>query len=779
MKSSRRKKLSTLQQKIPSRTPVNLRNAREKKHPEDSLERPNNVRLKKREFFMLVFFTLALFFVLYRVGFIQFIKGEEYQKMAYANQTQKRQINPKRGTIFDTNGKGLAISASVDTVSVNPRGLRDEVENDSKKLQEIADGLASLLDMNAADIMTIFGKNSRFEYVKRKIDRTIGANVRSYVADLGISYVYIDEDSKRYYPNGSLASHVLGFVGVDDQGLSGVELSLDSTLKGIPGKIMNEVDVLGRQINYNPERYVDAIDGYDVYLTIDETIQHFTEQALEQAMLDDNLKRGAEAIVMDPNTGYVLAMVSFPNFDPNQPDAKPDFVDDPEWKGFKNVDDTNILWESVFRNKTLMDTYEPGSTFKAITASAALEEGVVTPSTMVVCKPLSLSGWTINCWRVGGHGSEDFLHAVYNSCNPVFAQTALNVGITKFYQYVRMFGFQQRTGIELSGEPSNEEYMNLWHKNPTKLDLAVTGFGQRFQISPIQLATAYCAIANGGNLLKPMLVKQVSDSDGNIIKKYEPQIVRKVISNQTATTLRTILEGVVSEGTGKNAYISGYRIAGKTGTSQTLTTNTDGRYVVSFAAMAPADKPQIVVLVILDHPQIAKNLISGGILAAPVAGKLCEDILEYLQVERQYSEKDMAQMTQEVFVPMVTGMTVKEAGDKLKAYSLKYMIEGSSQSADAIVYDQTPKADFSVPQNCTVILYTDQNTAEATVKMPDLANKTVDEATAAMKTVGLNMRISGEGNALKQQYPPGTVLNKGEVVDVGFMVIILDEIFSE
>ena len=774
MESSRRKKLSTLQQKIPSRAPVDLRRMKEKKHPEDSLERPSNVRLKKREFLLLIFFTLALFFMLYRVGYIQFVKGEEYQKMAYANQTQKRQINPKRGTIYDRDGKGLAISASVDTVSVNPKGLRDEVKNDEKKMQEIADGLATLLDLNSADIMTIFKKNSRFENVKRKIDREIGTTVRSYAAEKGITNIFIDEDSKRYYPNGSLASHVLGFVGVDDQGLSGIEMSLDSTLKGIPGKIMNEVDVLGRQISFSKERHVDAIDGYDIYLTIDETIQHFTEKALEQAVLDDNLKEGAAAIVMDPNTGEVLAMASFPNFNPNQPDAEPDFINDPEWKGFKDVEDTNILWETVFRNKVVMDTYEPGSTFKAITSSAALEEGVVTPGKQVVCKPFSLSGWTINCWRAGGHGGEDFTHAVYNSCNPVFAQLAVSVGINKFYQYVRMFGFQQRTGIELTGEPSDEVYRKLWHENPKEINLATTGFGQRFQISPIQLATAYCAIANGGNLMKPMLVKQISDNDGNIIKKYEPQVVRKVISEETSSTLRNILEGVVSEGTGKNAYISGYKIAGKTGTSETLTTDTDGRYVVSFAAMAPADKPQIVVLVVLDHPQIARNLISGGILAAPVAGKLCEDILEYLQVERQYSERDKAQMTQEVFVPMVTGLTVKEAGDKLKAYGLKYVIEGSNQGADAIVYDQTPKADFSVPTSCTVILYTDQNPEEATVKMPDLMNKTVDEATTALKNVGLNIRISGEGNALKQQYPVGTVLNKGQVVDVDFMVMIND-----
>lgn len=774
MKSSIGKNKKSAHLKTASKAPVDLKSVRKKKQAGEIPNQPNTRKLKKREFFMLLVFTLSLFFMLYRVGFIQFVKGEEYQKRAYLNQTQKRQINPKRGTIYDRNGKGLAISASVDTVSVNPNALRDELGDDPEKLQKLAEGLAELLDMEAEDVMTVFNRNSRFEYIKRKIDRDLGSQVRSYVfQEMGIKNIYVDEDSKRYYPNGSLAAHVLGFTGVDDQGLAGIELKLDDVLKGMPGKIMNEVDVHGRPISFSKERYVEAVDGYDVFLTIDETIQYFAEKAIEDAALNYNLKRGAAAIVMNPNTGEILAMASYPDFDPNDPDARPDFVDEGDWKGFSSTEDTKLLWQTVFRNKAVNDTYEPGSTFKAITAAAALEEGVVTPGTSVVCKPYSLAGYTINCWRAGGHGAEDFTHAVYNSCNPVFVQEALSLGIDKFYSYVRMFGFQKRTGLELSGEPTDEEYRKLWHSNPTEIDLAVAGFGQRFQISPIQLATAYCAIANGGNLMKPMIVKQISDSNGNIIQKFEPQVVRKVISEETSKTVRTILEGVVSEGTGKNAYISGYRIAGKTGTSETLQTESEGRYVVSFAAIAPADKPEIVVLVVLDHPQVEMYRRSGGTLAAPVAGKLCEEILEYLQVEREYSEEDMKNMTEEVYVPSVVGMTVKEAAEKLKSYNLKYSVEGN-HAEDAVVKAQTPKADFSVPQNSTVILYTEGNPEDNKVPMPDLSNKTVDEATAAMKSVGLNIRVKGEGTVMNQQYEPGTLLPKGEVVDVEFIHLIDD-----
>ena len=752
-------------------TAKNLRKVPNKKNTHD---RPSSIRLKKREFFMLLLFTASLLFLIYRLGHIQFVKGEEYQRMAYNNQTQKRQINPKRGTIYDRNGKGLAISASVDTIGVNPKELRDAVKGDETKLRTIANDLAAILGMDSEDIMKKFQANTRFEFIKKKVDREIGSKVRAYVTNAGLWSIYVDEDSKRYYPKGNLASHVLGFTGTDDQGLSGIELVLESTLKGVPGKIMNEVDVLGRQVSFSKERYIDAIDGYDVYLTIDETIQYLAEKAMDQAILDYNLKRGATCIVMDPNTAEVLALVSKPDFDPNDPDARPFGILDDDWKGFNDPEDSKYLWQTVFRNKAVMDTYEPGSVFKAITAAAAIEENVVNLNTPEVCKPISLAGHTINCWKKGGHGPEDFLHAVYNSCNPVFVKTALDLGINKFYDYFRLFGFTERTGIELQGEPTNEEYKNLQHKDPKEIDLAVSSFGQRFQISPIQMITAYCAIANGGNLMKPTIIKQITDSEGNIIKKFEPQVVRKVISEETAAIVRQALEGVVAEGTGKNAYVAGYRIAGKTGTSQTLQTDTEGRYIVSFMAVAPANKPKVCVLVVLDHPQNEMNLRSGGILAAPVAGKLTEEILKYLQVERDYTEKDKQEMTQEVYVPNVIGLTAAQAEDKLKAFGLKFIYEGELSGPDAIIYNQMPKADFSVPQNSTIILYTEENRAETVVTMPDLSNKTVSEAIDALERIGLNIRIRGSGTVQKQEYPPGTQLTKGQVVEVSFVEMIGD-----
>lgn len=737
-------------------------------------EKQAGIKQKRREFVMLLLFSAMFLFLIYRVGYIQFVKGEEYQKLAYLNQTQKRPINPKRGTIYDRNGKGLAISASVDTVSVNPKELRDEVKGDESKLLDIANNLASILGMDSEDVMKRFKANSRFEFIKKRIDREVGTEAKAYVAEKGIRSIYIDEDSKRYYPKGKLASHLLGFVGDDHQGLNGIEFVLESTLKGVDGKIMNEVDGLGRQISFSKEKYIDAIDGYDVYLTIDETVQYLAEKAMDQAMLDYNLKRGATCVVMDPHTGEILAMVSKPDFNPNDPDALPVGIIDEDWKGFNDSEDSQILWQTVFRNRAVMDTYEPGSVFKAITAAAAIEENVVETSTPKFCRPVSIAGHTINCWRKGGHGAEDFLHAVYNSCNPVFVDVAMDLGIEKFYNYFKLFGFKEKTGIELQGEPANEEFAKLQHNDPKEIDLAVTSFGQRFQISPLQMITAYGAIANGGTLLKPTIIKQISDSDGNIVKKFEPTVVRKVISEETASKVCQILEGVVAEGTGKNAYIPGYRIAGKTGTSQTLETDTEGRYVVSFCAIAPANNPKVCVLVVLDHPQNEMHLRSGGILAAPVAGKLTEEILEYMQVEREYTEKDKIEMTQEVYVPNVTGMTITEAETKLKAFGLKFEIQGSQTDPDAVVYNQTPKSDFSIPQNSTVILYTDQDQSEITVTMPDLQNNSVAEVIDVMNRLGLNLRIRGSGVVQKQEYPPGTQLKRGQIVEVSFVEMIGD-----
>lgn len=730
----------------------------------------NNRKVRRRATGLLVFYLLAASALVGRLAWLQLVKGEEYSRMAYVSQTRQQQLKPKRGSIYDRNGKGLAISAQVDTVSVNPELLRDQTAERPGLVASMADKLSEILGTDRAAIYENLTSSESFVYIAKKIDKEKGTAVREYLKSVKIGSVFVDADSRRFYPKGSLASHVIGFTGTDDQGLIGIELEMDGVLKGESGRILSEVDANGNPVSFDSSMRLDAQDGYDVTLTIDETIQDMTEAALSGMIAQWNVKNGASAIAMDPVTGEVLAMASLPDFDPNKPDAKPfGWKEDGAWSGFLNDGNTQYLWKNIFRNKAVMDTYEPGSTFKAITAAAALETGIVTPETQVVDAPFKTGDWTVDCWRRGGHGAETFRQAVYNSCNPVFAKVSQEIGIERFYNFVRLFGFMERTGIEIAGEPTNDEYRSLWHADPTKTDMAVAAFGQRFQISPIQLVTAYGAIANGGSLMKPTVVKQITDSDGKLILKNEPQVVRKVISPQTSQTLRNILEGVVSEGTGKSAYISGYRMAGKTGTSETLQTKTEGRYIVSFMSFAPADNPKVCLLIEVDWPQAEVSTdVGGGKIVAPVAGKLMEQILSYLKEGRDYSELDRKMMAKEVYIPDVIDESVKAATARLSTYGLKAMSGTKGQKPEDVVTRIYPAVGGSVPQGSVMVLYTGADPVPATVVVPNLTGKSLEDSRAALLTAGLNIRISGVGTATAQEPAAQATVEKGEVIGVQF-----------
>jgi len=710
--------------------------------------------IKKRLLILLSIFFIVIVALLGRIAYLQIVKGDWLQKQAFEQQNRGRIISPRRGTIYDRNGKELAISASVETITASP----SDIKKSGKDPEMIAEKLAEILEMDKETVLKRIKKNSYYEIIKRKVDKEVGDKVRQWIEDEGIKGINIDEDTKRYYPGRNLASHVIGFTGTDNQGLYGIEKVLEKELKGVPGRILSEVDAGGRELPFKVEKRIDAQDGLSVILTIDETIQYFAQRAIEKAIEDYKVVGGAVAVVMDPRNGDVLAMVSKPDFDLNDPFAAPPGVDPSTWKG-TTQEDVNTLSKTVWRNKAVMDTYEPGSTFKAITSAAGLEEGVIRPDSRVNDSPVQIGKWTLNCWRTGRlHGEESFAEGVYNSCNPVFVRVAQDLGIKRFYSYVRAFGFFDKTGIDLPGEAKG-----VVHENPAEIDMAVASFGQRFTITPIQLITAYTAIANGGKLMKPRLIKELIDSEGNIVKKFEPEVVRTVISKQTSDTLREILEGVVSVGTGKNAYVKGYRVAGKTGTSETTE---KGVYVASFSAFAPADNPVICVLVALFDPRGESHM--GGAIAAPVAGKLVEDILNYLGVERRYSEKDMEMMIQEVYVPDVRGVTVQEAAKKLREFGLEYKVEGDNANKEAIVVEQTPKPQASIQQKSVIILYTYKPEEVVKVKVPDVLNTTISEATEALNNVGLNIKVIGAGTAIRQTFAPGTEVPKGEVVEVEF-----------
>lgn len=710
---------------------------------------------KKRMLFILFCYFIVVLALLGRVAYIQIVQGDELQKKAFQQQQMGRTINPGRGTIYDRNGRELAISASVETISANP----NDIKNSGKSPDLIAEGLSEILDIDKESVLKKLVKKTQYEYIKRRVEKEVGDQIREWIQKEDIKGIYIDEDTKRYYPGRNLASQIIGFTDIDNRGIEGMESVMEKYLKGVPGKILSEMDAGGRVLPFRVEKRIDAQEGLNVILTIDETIQYISQNILEKAISDYKATNGGIIIVMDPRNGDILSMVSKPDYDLNDPYAAPPGIDPLTWKGAASNSDVDILRKTAWRNKAILDTYEPGSTFKTFTSAAGIEEGVVTPDTMVNDFPIKLSGWTISCWRHTPHGEETFREGVYNSCNPVFVKVAQSLGIEKFYGYVKAFGFFSKTGIQVS-----KEEIGVIHSKPTEIDMAVASFGQRLTVTPIQLITAYTAIANGGKLMKPRLVKELTDSEGNIVKKFEPESIRTVISKKTSQTMLDILEGVVSEGTGRNAYVKGYRVAGKTGTSQTTESNV---YVASFAAVAPADNPVICALVILFDPKGESYM--GGAIAAPTAGKLIEEVLSYIGVERRYTERDKEEMLRDVYVPEVRNITVAQAAKKLAEYGLEYRVEGEENNKDALVLEQTPKPDASLTEKSVVILYTYKPAEETKVAVPDVLNKTIEEAYKTLKDVGLNIKINGMGTAIKQLIDPGEIVTKGEVIEVDFI----------
>ena len=694
-----------------------------------------------------------------KIFYLQFIIGNELQKKAFENQYSDRYINPRRGTIYDRNGEELATSANVRKIAVNPQQIK---ELSKAKKESFFEELAGILEMDYNEIIKIANRNTRYELIKNRIDEEAAQKVRELVRNNNVKGMYIDEDMMRFYPNGNLAAHVIGFTGTDNQGLSGIEASMDKYLKGTKGRIINGADALGRELPLSEERYIDAQHGYSITLTIDKTIQHITQNIIDKAIDDNNVLRGASAIVMEPSTGEILAMVSKPDFNLNDPFAPPIGVDRGEWKG-TTQEDVDVLWETVWRNKAISDTYEPGSTFKAITSAAGLEEGFITPESRVTDATIFVGGWQIDCWKPNAHKDESFAEGLQNSCNPVFVRLAQNMGIDIFYNYVDGFGFYDKTGINLPGEAES-----IFHKSPTEVDMAVASFGQRFQITPIQLITSYCAIANGGKLIKPGLIKELRDSNGNIVVKNEAETKRQVISKKTSDTLKKLLEDVVAKGTGRNAYVAGCRVAGKTGTSETIEAD---RRILSFIAFAPAENPVVCALVILDDPDVYPK--TGGMVAAPVAGELIDEILNYLEVERIYTEKDKEMLIEEVFVPDLRDKTVGESKAILRELGLKPVIEGNPDE-EVLIYDQTPKPDINIQRNSIVILYTYETQNEIMVAVPDVLNKTVNEARQALNSAGLNINVNGVGVSVEASFKQGDLVPKGEIVNVEFKHIILD-----
>ncbi len=651
----------------------------------------------KRKMRNTLFITFLIILCLIgRIGFIQFVQGGELTTLAYEQQTLDRKVNPKRGTIYDATGKKeLAVSSTVETVTVNPGNIPKEDK------EKVAQKLSELFELDYEKTLKKVTKRSSIETIAKKVEKEKTDNLRQWMEQNNMTTgINIDEDTKRYYPYSNFASQIIGFCGSDNQGLDGIEAKYDKELKGKQGSIQRHTDAKGGEIGTEGENYVPAIDGNDLVLTIDYTIQSIAEKYLEEACIDNVCTDGGNIVIMNPQNGDVLAMATYPTYNLNQPYEPYTEELKQNWEQMEQAEKTKNL-QAVWRNKAIADTYEPGSVFKLVTASAALEEGITdTDHKGEFCCTggIEVAGVRIKCWRYyRPHGAESLREALMNSCNPVFIGLGQKMGVAKYYSYLNKFKLLNTTKIDLPGEANS---IFLAENKAGPVELATISFGQRFEITPIQLVTAVSAIANGGMSVKPRVVKQIINSETKEVTDVPVQKDERVISQETSEKVLSMMESVVAEGTGKNAKVLGYRIGGKTGTSEDgVNTN---KYVTSFCGVAPIDNPQVVVLVTLYNPT-GEGGHQGGGVAAPVGGQIFSEILPYLEVNQGNVEE--VEPVERVETPDLIGKSIKEAEKLLKESGLELIIENETEELDkdnTAVKEQVPNAKIVVNKGSKV-----------------------------------------------------------------------------
>ena len=696
----------------------------------------------RRRLALLMAIFLALFLLLGgRLFQLQILDAEDLQLRAQSQWTSESTIQPTRGRILDRNGAVLAQSATAYTLSVSPRQV--------KNAAALAQLLSPILDMDAAAIEEKASDTSKGGVtLKRQLARDVAQEIKALMAQDAqadnpvLTGLYLEEESKRYYPMGELACQVLGLTTIDGVGQAGLEQSLDSYLSGKAGRVLEEIDGKGRELDYSASEYIAAVEGGSVTLTLDASIQSFAEKAAREALSVNNAK-AVRVLVMDPQTGEILAMVNKPDYDLNAPPR----------------DDVETLTE-LMRNRCITDAYEPGSTFKIITAAAALDSGLVTPNEGFYCSgSIYVDGGRIKCWGKP-HEGETFAQALQNSCNPVFVEMGLRLGVERFYDYIEAFGLGSPTGVDLRGEAGG---IVIPESACKRVDIARIGFGQSIAVTPLQLLTAACAAVNGGRLLTPYIVREITDGSGEVIQRGESVVRGRPISEATSATMRVLLEGVVAEGGGKNAAIPGYRIGGKTGTAQVYVDGvvSSDRHIGSFLGFAPIDDPQIAVLVIVEEADVAIDF--GSVTAAPYARDILEQSLLYLGIAPSTDEPE----PERVAVPDVTGMNLTDAAAAVKAAGLDCVFDGEG----GIVTNQLPAAGASMTKGALMMLYVDNLTDlrnNSRVQVPDVAGLSVLEANRILRSYGLRMQISGSGLAVAQEPAAGDEVYPSASVTVTF-----------
>ena len=700
-----------------------------------------------------------------RLFYLQIIKGEELKTKAEVQQLSDTEISADRGIIYDCNYNVLAESASAWLVYVNP----SKIEDDSQR-KLISTTLSNILELNEERVYQKIS-NSDYSYVKiaGKVEYTEKTKISEFISESELyGVINIDPDTKRYYPYSNFASTILGFTSDEDSGRAGLELEYNDKLTGVAGRIITAQNAISGEMSSSFETTYEPKQGASLVLTLDKTIQYYLEKGLTQAVID-NEATSAYGIVMEVETGAILAMATMPDYDLNMPTVITDEETLKELDKIKDENEYQLAYNnkiySMWRNKAVSDTYEPGSVFKIFVAAAALEEGLVTPNYCFSCSgAIKVADNVLHCHKAGGHGNQTLSEGLMNSCNPFFVTIGQKLGTQNFYKYFEAFGFTDKTDVDLPAEATpvkDVTYHSL--ENMGISQLSSSSFGQTFQVSAIQMITAVSAIANGGNLMKPYLVGAMLDEDGNTAFEAEPEVERSVVSESTSESVLEMMEKVVSEGTGKNAYVPGFHVAGKTGTSEKLTV--DGEYIASFVGCAPADDPKIAVLIVIDEPQGAVH--GGGAIAAPVAGAVIEQTLKYMNIDPVYSNEELAQLNG--ITPDVSSMSVDKAKATLKNQGFTARIVGDGDT----VISQYPLRGQNIPLDGVVILYTEKETSNKTATVPDLKGLSISSANERAINAGFNLKISGasldsEVVSYRQSIESGTQAELGTTITVYF-----------
>ncbi len=707
--------------------------------------------------------------VAFRLLYLTLIQGPQLQELAVDQQLVDTKLNAKRGTIYDTKGKILAQSASVWKVVLAPAYLKKDEQR-----RYVAENISKILDLDYKNVYEKTKQKSYYVIVKRKIESDEREAILKFAKKLEKKYpqltsvITLFDDYRRYYPYNELASSVIGFTGSDDQGLEGVEYQYDKYLTGTPGRIITARNANQTDMPFQYKQNVDAKDGNNITLTIDETIQSIAEKYMKQGLIENNVKNRGVCIIMDVNTGGLLACVTANGYNLNEPyelskEAKQKIAQQPTAK--KRAEAESAALGAMWRNKAIADTYYPGSVFKMCTASMALNEGTVSDNSSFDCAgSVTIYDHTIHCHELGGHGTQNLFQVITNSCNPAFIAIGQSLGPKRFYKYYQAFGFSEKTGIDLPGE-SDDLFFNE-DGTMSETDLAVASFGQNFSITPIQMVTACAAVCNGGKVVQPYVVKSITDTNGNVIQTNETKIKRQVISQSVSKQMSDYLERNTTKGGKNNGYIAGYRVGGKTGTSEKLTV-TDGSedYIASFCGFAPADKPQVACLVFFDTPKGANYY--GSLVSAPVFVNIMSEVLPYLEIQAEYSSEEKQYV--DTVAGSYVGLSVDKAKSQAKADGFKTTVKGSGDK----VISQIPAAASKVPTGGNIVLYTDKASKSDKVTVPSLVGYSVSTVNSIASAYGLNVSISGATTnandvSTSQSIAEGKKVDAGTVITVEF-----------